>query len=130
MPLSNTDDPLNGVRILLVEDSWPVGIAMKRLLQSFGADVAGPASTTAEAERLISEHAPDAALVDINLRGGELAYGLIDRLHDQGVRVIVTTGYAVLPLVRLKAAAVLEKPVNAAQLLEALRPVTARNAAQ
>jgi len=130
MPSSNTHDPLNGVHILLVEDSWPVGIAMKRLLQTLGASVAGPAATTVEAERLISEHVPDAALVDINLRGGELAYGLINRLYDRGVCVIVTTGYAVLPLVRLKAAAVLEKPVSEAHLVEALRPVTARNVAR
>src|SRR5215510_11442534 len=120
MPSSNTHDPLNGVHILLVEDSWPVGMAMKRLLQTLGASVAGPAATTVEAERLISEHPPDAALVDIHLRGGERAYGLIDRLHDQGVCVIVTTGYAIPPLAQIRAAAILEKPVNEAHLLEAL----------
>jgi DNA-binding response OmpR family regulator len=68
------------MRILLVEDSCQVGVALKDLLQMFGADVAGPVATTAEAERLIS-HAPDVALVDVNLRGGEQAYGLIDELH-------------------------------------------------
>ena len=44
-----------------------------------GADVVGPAATTAEAERLLSEHAPDVALVDFYLRAGELSYGLITR---------------------------------------------------
>ena len=29
----------------------------------------GPAATTAEAERLLSEHAPDVALVDFHLEG-------------------------------------------------------------
>jgi hypothetical protein len=30
---------LTGVRILLVEDSWPVGVALKSLLRALGADV-------------------------------------------------------------------------------------------
>ena len=34
-----------------------------------GAEVVGPAATTTEAERLLSEHAPDVALVDFHLRG-------------------------------------------------------------
>src|SRR6266702_2379932 len=106
---------LKGVGILLVEDSWHLGKAMKTLLQVLGADVAGPAATTAAAERLLCEHVPDVAFVDVNLREGEMAYGLIDRLHDQGVPVIVISGYAVLPLPPAKAAAILKKPVSAAQ---------------
>jgi hypothetical protein len=46
-----------------------------------GAEVLGPVATAAEAERLIAEQMPDASIVDFNLRGGELAYGLIDRLQ-------------------------------------------------
>jgi CheY-like chemotaxis protein len=136
MASSNVDDPpgtgavdLNGLRILLVEDSWHVGIAMQRLLRAWGADVVGPAATTADAERLLSEHAPNVALVDVNLRGGELAYGMIDRLHDQGIRVVVLSGYADIPLAEGKAAAILQKPVNEAQLLASLRPVTPDKAA-
>jgi DNA-binding NtrC family response regulator len=137
MTSSNADDPLGaessdlkGLRILVVEDSWHVGIALKNLLRAWGADVAGPVATTAQAERLIADHAPDVALVDFNLRGGERAHGLIDRLHDQGIRVIVTTGYAVLPLAPGKVAAILQKPISEAQLLASLRPMTAQKAAQ
>jgi CheY-like chemotaxis protein len=137
MTLSNAHDgpaagplSLRGVSILLVEDSWQVGKAMKNLLQVLGADVAGPAATTADAEHLVAEHAPDVALVDVNLRDGELAYGLIDRLHNQGVPIIVMTGYAVLPRLPTKAAVILQKPVSSAQLLEALRPLIAGKTAQ
>jgi CheY-like chemotaxis protein len=77
MTPSNTHDPagagspddLRGLEILLVEDSWIVGETMKDLLELLGAVVVGPAATTAEAERLPSEHAPDVALVDFHLRG-------------------------------------------------------------
>jgi DNA-binding response OmpR family regulator len=114
---------LNGMRILLVEDSWHLGMATKSFLQACGADVAGPFATVAEADRAIAERAPNAALVDFNLRGGERAVSLIDRLHDQGVLIIVTSGYSNLPIASGKVAAVLQKPISEAQLLESLRPL-------
>jgi CheY-like chemotaxis protein len=70
---------------------------------------------------LASEQKPDLAVVDINLKG-EFAYGVIDRLHDQGTRVVVLTGYAVLAQqLTKKVRAVLQKPFNASELLAALR---------
>jgi DNA-binding response OmpR family regulator len=136
MAPANAHDPteaesseLKGLDILLVEDSWHIGTAMKNLLQLMGAKVAGPAATAAEAGRLLSEHAPDVAIVDVSLRGGERADGLIDRLQDEGVPIIVISGYAELQEVLGKAMAVLQKPVSEAQLLASLRPLIARKAA-
>lgn len=113
---------LRGMRILLVEDSWQLGIALKSLLRSFDAEVDGPVATTADAEHLISAHVPDAAIVDINLRQGERSYGLIDRLIGQGVPVVVTSGYSDLPLVPAKAH-ILEKPISEEKLIAILRSV-------
>lgn len=114
---------LKGKRILLVEDSWQLGMALKSLLRSFDAEVDGPAATTSDAERLISEHAPDAAIIDVNLRQGERSYGLIDRLIGQGVPVVVTSGYSDLPMVSAKAH-ILEKPISEEKLIAILRLVT------
>jgi DNA-binding response OmpR family regulator len=92
--------------------------------QLLGADVVGPAATTADAERLLSEHAPDAALVDFHLRGGEVSYGLIARLHEQGVPVILVSGSSEsLSGLPVEAATILEKPFSEAQLLASLRPL-------
>jgi DNA-binding NtrC family response regulator len=113
---------LDGLRVLIVEDSWQVGAALKRLLETCGADVAGPVATTADAARSISERTIDVALVDINLRGGELAYDLIDQLHIQGIRIVVMTGYANVPLKQGTVAAFLQKPVSAHLLFRSLRP--------
>ncbi len=99
---------------------------MKTLLRVLGADVAGPAATTADAERLVAERPPDVAIVDINLREGERADNLIDRLHEQGVPVIVVTGYAEAALLPGKAEAILQKPVSKDQLLAILRPIIAQ----
>jgi len=135
MTASNAPDrpvssELMGVRILVVEDSWAIANSLKRLLLLMGADVVGPAATIAEAERLIAEHTPDVALVDIHLRGGERAFGLIDRLHDKGIPVIVTTGYSAVPSASGKVVAILEKPISMALLLDTLRPVITTTAAR
>lgn len=114
---------LRGMRILLVEDSWQLGVALKSLLRSFEAEVDGPVATTTDAENLISANVPDAAVVDINLRQGERSYGLIDQLIDRGVPVIVTSGYSDLPMVPAKAH-ILEKPISEEKLIAILRSVT------
>jgi DNA-binding NtrC family response regulator len=115
---------LTGLRVLVVEDSWHVAKAMTRLLTALGADVAEPVATPAAARRLISECRPDVALVDFSLRDGEVADDLIDWLQAQDIAVIVTTGYEIIPLAPGKAAAVLQKPVSAMQLVATVRQVT------
>lgn len=120
---SEAESPnLRGMRVLLVEDSWQLGMALKSLLRSLDAEVDGPVATTADAERLISEHIPDAAVIDINLRQGERSYGLIDRLIGLDVPVIVTSGYSDLPMVPAKAH-ILEKPISEERLIAILRSV-------
>ena len=101
--------------------SWHVATAIESLLRSFGAEVAGPVASTADAERLLAEQLPHVAVVDINLRGGELAYDLIDKLNDLAVRVIVVSGYSALRLHQDKVAAVLQKPITEAELLAAFQ---------
>jgi len=136
MASSNDYDPLDGeaanfsgVRILVVEDSWHIGVALKSLLRSYGADVAGPVATSAEAEQLMAAQVPDIAIVDFNLRGGELAHGLIDKLNELGTPVILVTGYAAVPVAAEKAAAILQKPIVEAQLLAALQATSEHKAA-
>jgi DNA-binding NtrC family response regulator len=112
---------LNGLRVLVVEDSWEVATSLTELLKAWGADVLGPVATTVDALRLSSERTADAALVDINLRDGERAYGLIDWLHDQGIRVVLMSGYADVSVAQGKAAAILQKPMKPDLLLQSLR---------
>jgi len=135
MPLSSNLEPINpeaaslaGMHILLVEDSWHVGMALKSLLQALGASVAGPAATTADAERLIDERTPEVAIVDYSLRGGEQAGSLIEKLGRRGVRVIVISGYEEVPLALGSMPLILQKPVVESQLLAALLPAARRTA--
>ena len=111
---------LEGVRVLVVEDVWHVARALKSALEHVGMKVCGPAATIEAARRLVAEQMPSVAVVDVNLNG-EMACGLIEELHDHGVRVIVTSGYANPPVPVHKAAAILQKPFSASELMGALR---------
>ena len=129
-PNVSASSELKGALILLVEDSWQLGNAMKRLLRLLGADVAGPAATVADAERLVAEHAPDVAIIDINLRDGEKSNGLMDSLHEQRIPVVIATGYTAVSLSPGKAEAVLQKPVSLETLLAILHQIIARKRGQ
>jgi CheY-like chemotaxis protein len=117
---------LSGLRILVAEDSWQIGTAVTDLLKEFVAEVSGPVATSVDALRLAFEQPPHAALVDFNLRAGELADRLIERLHERGIYVVVTTGYTVLPSVLRREVAILHKPISEAALLASLMPLVAR----
>jgi FixJ family two-component response regulator len=66
------------------------------------------------------------AIVDINLRDGERANHLIDRLHEQRIPVVVMTGYTAVALPPGKVEAILQKPVSEEKFLAILRPIIAR----
>lgn len=117
----NLSDDLSGLRVLVVEDSWEVATSLAELLKVWGADVLGPVATAADAVRLIRERTVDTAVVDVNLRGGERADSLIDRLHDQGIRVVVISGYTDVAVAQEKVVAVLKKPMKVDLLLRSLR---------
>jgi CheY-like chemotaxis protein len=112
---------LDGLRVLVVEDSWQVSTGLRRLLEAWGAIVHGPVATSADAMRLVSERTPDVAIVDINLRDGERSYELIDRLQDRGIRIVVLTGYADVSLKEGNAAVILQKPARDEVLIASLR---------
>ena len=118
---TRSSSDLDGLRVLIVEDSWHVSTGLRMLLEARGASVDGPVATTADAMRLVSESTPDVAIVDINLREGERSYELIDRLQDRGIRIVVLTGYADVSLKKGKAAVVLQKPAREEVLIASLR---------
>jgi len=116
---------LQGVRVLVVEDTWHVAKALKSALEKVGMVVSGPAATTAEARRIIAEHVPRVAVVDVNLKR-EMSYDLIEELHDKGISVVVISGYAVPPVSADKVAVILQKPFSGSELLAALQGVVAQ----
>lgn len=106
----------------MVEDSADLGVAVASLLQACAAEVAGPVATTADAYRLIDRRLPDVALIDVHLRAGERADDLIARLHDLGVRVVVTSGDSNRSAAHVKADITLSKPFSEEELIAAVMP--------
>ena len=87
--------PLDGRRILVVEDEYVVAQNLCDALEAAGAVVVGPVARAQKALDLITRETPklDAALLDIEL-GGEKSYVVADALASRGIRCVFTTGYA------------------------------------
>jgi DNA-binding NtrC family response regulator len=116
---------LRGQRVLIVEDTWAIAKAVQSLLEEVGMVIAGPSATVADAERLISEQPPQLAIVDVKLNG-EMAYGLIECLHDRGISVVVLTGYSHFSLPPAKVAAILQKPFSEVELIATVGDILAQ----
>jgi CheY-like chemotaxis protein len=118
-----SDDDLQGLEILLVEDSQSVAHALKQHLELLGAKVTGPAATIAEATKLIIERLPRVAFVDFHLRGGDSS-DLIVQLREKGVPVIMLSGSFEFPgPASLEGVTMVEKPISEAQILQYLKPI-------
>lgn len=90
--MSGGTGPLAGRRVLVVEDEALVAMLVEDVLLEAGAEVAGPASTAAEALALLAAALPDAAVVDVNL-GDHTSEVVTAALSSRGVPFLVTTGY-------------------------------------
>ena len=117
-------DLLKGVRVLIVEDAWHVAKALASALEQLEMRVVGPTATTVQARALAAAQRPELAIVDINLKQ-ETSHGLIDELHEQGVRIIVISGYAAPPVSKESVAAILQKPFSGSELIATMNRVVA-----
>ncbi len=86
-------EALAGRRILVIEDSPVVAEAADDMLRDMGCVVVGPATNMAPALEMAGEEQLDAAIVDINIRGGK-AYPALRILHSRGIPLLLTSGYA------------------------------------
>jgi CheY-like chemotaxis protein len=122
-----TFDPsvLRGLSILVVEDVWQVAKAMQRVLEQLDVIVLGPTATAMEARRLVAAQRPRAAIVDVNLKG-EMAWDLIDELCEQGIHVVVISGYAQPLVQRSRPIAYLQKPFAESELMAALHAIVGK----
>jgi DNA-binding response OmpR family regulator len=93
VPASRRERPLDGKRILVVEDDCIVGYELARFIESLGADVAGPLATTAAARLPLEAGPVDGALLDVN-PGGETSLDLGRDLAGLAIPVIFVTAHA------------------------------------
>lgn len=84
--------PLDGQRVLIVEDEYLIAIEVKRWLQQAGAEVVGPVPSVERALALIEDGGIDAAVLDLNLGERRTAFPIADRLRTLGVPHLFATG--------------------------------------
>ena len=89
--------PLRGLRLLIVEDEYMVADHIGMLLEDFGCEVAGYASTVGEALELIGRERLDGVLLDGNLNGDSSAPVAVE-LRSRSIPFVVATGYGRLEL--------------------------------
>jgi CheY-like chemotaxis protein len=85
-------DELASRRILVVEDSPVVGEVLKEMLRDLGCEVVGPMGNLGIALELAADEALDAAVIDLNIRGGKV-YPVARLLADRGIPFLVVSGY-------------------------------------
>ncbi|MEO6214828.1 MAG: response regulator [Sphingomonas sp.] len=79
-------------RILIIEDEPLIAMMLEDFLDVLGKQLAGTADTVADALALIEAGGIDAAILDVNLRGGEKSWPVADALMAKGVPFVFATG--------------------------------------
>ncbi|WP_419899134.1 PAS domain S-box protein [Roseomonas sp. USHLN139] len=114
---------LRGQRVLVLEDDYYLASDTAHALRGAGAEVIGPWGSEPAALAALAAAptaSPTAAVVDINLGAGP-SFRLVERLRQQGVPLLVITGYdeAVIPE-GLQHLPRLQKPVELRRLVATL----------
>jgi len=108
-------------RVLLVEDDFLIATLSKSMLEGLGCTVIGPAPSVERGLKLAAEEQLDAAVLDIQIIGGN-SLPIAEALLARGVPVIFVSGFAELPNMppQLRACIKLEKPVMDDELASAI----------
>lgn len=89
----NASSPLNGRRVLVVEDDFLLAQDVRNMLRKAGAEVVGPFPTAEAAISRIEGGEPiDFAVLDVNL-GGQRGFPVADVLIERNLPFALTTGY-------------------------------------
>lgn len=81
-----------GRRVLVIEDEMTIVLVIEETLRDLGIEVIGPASRLDAALQLAREAVIDAAILDINIRGGN-SYPVADILAEREIPFVVCSGY-------------------------------------
>ena len=85
-------NPLESRRIFVVEDSPVVAEMLAEMLRDLGCAVVGPTGNMGIALEQAAEEAIDAAVIDLNIRGGKV-FPVARALADRGIPFLLMSGY-------------------------------------
>jgi CheY-like chemotaxis protein len=90
--MSMTDDQLNGLRVLVVEDEAAISMLLEDMLTDFGCAIVGPAARLNAAIEMAQGDDFDLAILDVNL-AGESIYPVAETLVERQRPFVFSTGY-------------------------------------
>lgn len=118
--------PLQGRRILVVEDSFLIATQIADAIVAAGGTVIGPIGRLQAARDAVRDERPDAALLDVRLHS-DFTDALARELAERGVPVVLATGFDPPSLpAGLGALPRLRKPFTAQAVRQALAAALAR----
>ena len=82
----------DAARILIVEDEPLIALMLEDFVELSGNSVAGCADCVGDALVLIARGSVDAAILDVNLRGGEKSWPIADALAASGIPFLFASG--------------------------------------
>ncbi|RYD54045.1 MAG: response regulator [Sphingomonadales bacterium] len=83
---------MSAKNILIVEDEPLIAMMLEDFLDVLEYRVAGTADCVSQALELIAEGNCDGAILDVNLRAGEVSWPIADKLAELGIPFIIATG--------------------------------------
>ncbi len=112
---------LGGVRVLIVEDNFVVGDALRFLIDGHGGSVTATAPSLQRAFEALAAEPVDIAVLDINLNGTSVV-PLAEHLRGHGIPFVFLSGYCDEDLLpeHLREYPRFDKPVDADRLVRAM----------
>ena len=110
---------MNKLRVVVIEDEFPVAEDICKQLQSYEYEIAGTFTSAETALPILIESAPDIALVDIRLSGNMSGIELMQKVQPQFPFIYITANSDTLTYERARSTrpnAFLIKPFTSANL--------------
>lgn len=118
--------PLDGLKVLIVEDEFLILLSVEKMLEELGCDVVASAHRVAKALAMLDTVGAAAAVLDVNV-AGEPVYPVAEALARKGIPLVFTTGYGDSGIADpWNGWPIVQKPFSQDQLERALRTALAR----
>lgn len=118
--------PLEGLRVLVVEDDYLIAEDARCVLEKAGAEVIGPVRSVEDIQGALGRSKPDCAILDINLGEGP-DYLPAETMMAEGIPVIFVTGYdqEAIPI-DFSSVELLQKPAKPGTIIRAVEEICER----
>jgi CheY-like chemotaxis protein len=121
--MTPTERPLDGLRVMVVDDDTLIASLLEEVLSAMGVVVCGTALAETDAISLALQTLPDVMIVDAQLGKGSGILAVVEIWKTRPVPHIFVSGNAARVLRQCPDAVILQKPFSEEELRSALQQV-------